>query len=98
MSGLVNILSFLVPSHPILRRTRPLSSASVCSVTVHDRLSELVKMFKERTDCRKDRLVDPDESQDESPTACMSTQSPNNLLVQLISSRGFKSEFSSVSL
>ncbi|KAM7405605.1 hypothetical protein PAMP_000040 [Pampus punctatissimus] len=47
---------------------RPMSAASVGSVVVQDRLSELVKMFKGRTEHRKDRLVDPDESDEEGPT------------------------------
>ncbi|XP_076002997.1 cyclic nucleotide-gated channel beta-1 [Genypterus blacodes] len=46
---------------------RPLSAASVGTVVVQDRLYELVRMFKGRTERRKDRLVDPDESEEESP-------------------------------
>lgn len=53
-------------------RMRPLSAASVCSVVVQDRLNELVRLFKGRTERQKDRLVDPDESEEESPTACKS--------------------------
>ncbi|XP_029353680.1 cyclic nucleotide-gated cation channel beta-3 isoform X2 [Echeneis naucrates] len=49
--------------------TRPLSAASVGSVIVQDRLSELVRLFKGRTERQRDRLVDPDESEEESPTA-----------------------------
>ncbi|XP_031735443.1 cyclic nucleotide-gated cation channel beta-1-like [Anarrhichthys ocellatus] len=48
---------------------RPLSAASVGSVVVQDRLSELVRLFKGRTEQQKDRLVDPDESEEESPSA-----------------------------
>ncbi|XP_047436941.1 cyclic nucleotide-gated cation channel beta-3-like [Mugil cephalus] len=48
---------------------RPLSAASVGSVVIQDRLSELVRLFKGRTERQKDRLVDPDESEEESPSA-----------------------------
>ncbi|XP_062327873.1 cyclic nucleotide-gated cation channel beta-3-like isoform X8 [Osmerus eperlanus] len=48
---------------------RPGSAASYTSAVVHERLAELLKLFKERTERQKDRLVDPDESDDESPTA-----------------------------
>ena len=53
-------------------RVRPASAASVGTIAVQDRLSELVRMFKGRTEQRKDRLVDPDESEEESPSACKS--------------------------
>ncbi|KAM9408334.1 cyclic nucleotide-gated channel beta-3 [Pholidichthys leucotaenia] len=56
--------------------TRPLSAASVGSVVVQDRLNELVKLFKGRTERRKDRLVDPDESEEESPTGSPSKAPP----------------------
>ncbi|XP_022605653.1 cyclic nucleotide-gated cation channel beta-1 [Seriola dumerili] len=49
--------------------TRPLSAASVGSVVIQDRLSELVRLFKGRTERQRDRLVDPDESEGESPSA-----------------------------
>ncbi|XP_051920183.1 cyclic nucleotide-gated cation channel beta-3-like isoform X2 [Hippocampus zosterae] len=49
---------------------RPASAASVGSVVVQDRLAQLVRLFKGRTERRKDRLVDPDESEgQESPAA-----------------------------
>ncbi|KAK7912863.1 hypothetical protein WMY93_013074 [Mugilogobius chulae] len=48
---------------------RPASSASVGSVVVQERLNELVKLFKGRTETKKDKLVDPDESEEESPQA-----------------------------
>ncbi|KAK2848287.1 hypothetical protein Q7C36_009969 [Tachysurus vachellii] len=48
---------------------RPLSSASQTSVVVNERLQELIKLFKERTERTKERLIDPDESEEESPTA-----------------------------
>uniref|UniRef100_A0A4W6CTQ0 Cyclic nucleotide gated channel subunit beta 1a n=1 Tax=Lates calcarifer TaxID=8187 RepID=A0A4W6CTQ0_LATCA len=53
-------------------RTRPLSAASVGSIVIQDRLTELVMLFKGRTERQKERLVDPDESEEESPTACTS--------------------------
>ncbi|XP_047187414.1 cyclic nucleotide-gated cation channel beta-3 isoform X2 [Scophthalmus maximus] len=55
---------------------RPLSAASVGSVVVQDRLSELVRLFKGRTERQRDRLVDPDESEGESPTASPSKAPP----------------------
>nr|XP_009292120.1 cyclic nucleotide-gated cation channel beta-1 isoform X5 [Danio rerio] len=48
---------------------RPMSAASQTSIVVHERLQELVKLFKGRTERRRDKLVDPDESDDESPSA-----------------------------
>lgn len=52
------------------RRMRPLSAASVGSVVIQDRLNQLVGLFKGRTERQKERLVDPDESEEESPSAC----------------------------
>ncbi|KAF0042675.1 hypothetical protein F2P81_004012 [Scophthalmus maximus] len=66
---------FTVPSLSS-RRMRPLSAASVGSVVVQDRLSELVRLFKGRTERQRDRLVDPDESEGESPTASPSKAPP----------------------
>ncbi|XP_016120062.1 cyclic nucleotide-gated cation channel beta-1-like [Sinocyclocheilus grahami] len=48
---------------------RPSSAASQTSIVVNDRLQELVKLFKERKDRAREKLVDPDESDDESPSA-----------------------------
>ncbi|XP_030650078.1 cyclic nucleotide-gated cation channel beta-1 [Chanos chanos] len=48
---------------------RPTSAASQTSVVVSDRLQELVKLFKGRTERIKERLIDPDESEEESPSA-----------------------------
>ncbi|XP_017563507.1 cyclic nucleotide-gated cation channel beta-3 isoform X3 [Pygocentrus nattereri] len=48
---------------------RPLSATSQTSVVVNERLQELVKLFKERTERTRERLVDPDESDEESPSA-----------------------------
>lgn len=53
---------------------RPLSAASVGSVVIQDRLSELVRLFKGRTERQKERLGDPDESEEDSPTACTSAE------------------------
>uniref|UniRef100_A0A3Q3QW54 Cyclic nucleotide-binding domain-containing protein n=1 Tax=Monopterus albus TaxID=43700 RepID=A0A3Q3QW54_MONAL len=49
-------------------RSRPLSAASVGSVVVQDRLNELLWLFKGRTEHQKYRLVDPDHSEDETPS------------------------------
>ncbi|XP_037550712.1 cyclic nucleotide-gated cation channel beta-1 [Nematolebias whitei] len=46
---------------------RPLSAASIGSVGFQERLNELVKFFKGRTERQKGRLVDPDASEDDSP-------------------------------
>ena len=51
---------------PVLTsRGRPASAASLGSVMITDRLSELVLLFKGRTEFRRERLVDPDESDEE---------------------------------
>ncbi|XP_057688591.1 cyclic nucleotide-gated cation channel beta-3-like isoform X2 [Corythoichthys intestinalis] len=55
---------------------RPASAASVGSVVIQDRLSQLVRLFKGRTERHKDRLIDPDESEQESPPS-----SPNKALL-----------------
>uniref|UniRef100_A0A3P9MCG2 Cyclic nucleotide gated channel subunit beta 1a n=1 Tax=Oryzias latipes TaxID=8090 RepID=A0A3P9MCG2_ORYLA len=47
---------------------RPQSATSIGSVVVQERLNELVSLFKGRTERQKDRLLDPDESEEESPT------------------------------
>uniref|UniRef100_A0A3Q2Q2B4 Cyclic nucleotide gated channel subunit beta 1a n=1 Tax=Fundulus heteroclitus TaxID=8078 RepID=A0A3Q2Q2B4_FUNHE len=57
-------------------RMRPLSAASIGSVVIQERLNELVKLFKGRTERQKDRLVDPDESEEESPTGSPSKAPP----------------------
>ncbi|XP_033847671.1 cyclic nucleotide-gated cation channel beta-1 [Periophthalmus magnuspinnatus] len=48
---------------------RPASAASVGSVVVQERLNELLRQFKGRTETKKEKLVDPDESEEESPQA-----------------------------
>ncbi|KTG44823.1 hypothetical protein cypCar_00007113, partial [Cyprinus carpio] len=50
---------------------RPASSASQTSNVVNERLQELVKLFKERTERVKEKLIDPDNSDDETPPACL---------------------------
>lgn len=47
------------------------SATSQSSAIINDRLQELVKLFKERTEKVKEKLTDPDvTSDDESPSAC----------------------------
>ncbi|KAL2088577.1 hypothetical protein ACEWY4_015476 [Coilia grayii] len=53
-------------------KERPLSSTSQSNLVVSVRLQELVQLFKERTERVRDRLIDPDESEGESPTSCES--------------------------
>uniref|UniRef100_I3J5Q7 Cyclic nucleotide gated channel subunit beta 1 n=1 Tax=Oreochromis niloticus TaxID=8128 RepID=I3J5Q7_ORENI len=65
-----------LPSRSSSCRTRPLSAASIGSVVVQDRLNELVRLFKGRTERQKERLIDPDESEEESPTASPSKAPP----------------------
>ncbi|XP_077453495.1 cyclic nucleotide-gated channel beta-1 isoform X6 [Stigmatopora argus] len=47
-------------------RERPSSSASQTSTAVNERLQELVRMFKERTEIAKEKLIDPDSSDEDS--------------------------------
>lgn len=53
-------------------KQRPHSSASHSNIVVSERLQELVMLFKERTERVRDRLIDPDESEEESPSSCES--------------------------
>ncbi|XP_067235395.1 cyclic nucleotide-gated channel beta-1-like [Chanodichthys erythropterus] len=55
---------------------RPASSASQTSTIVNERLQELVKLFKERTERVKEKLIDPDNSDDETPPASPAKQAP----------------------
>lgn len=55
---------------PDRAKQRPHSSAS--HIVVSERLQELVMLFKERTERVRDRLIDPDESEEESPSSCES--------------------------
>lgn len=58
-------------------KERPHSSASHTGIDVNERLQELVKLFKERSERARDRLIDPDESDEESPSSCESP-TPNS--------------------
>lgn len=52
---------------------RAASTASQNSAVINDRLQELVKLFKERTEKVKEKLIDPDVTSDEeSPKPCES--------------------------
>lgn len=52
---------------------RATSTASQNSAIINDRLQELVKLFKERTEKVKEKLIDPDVTSDEeSPKPCES--------------------------
>lgn len=53
----------------IRMKERPSSAASQASTMVNERLQELVKLFKERTERAKEKLIDPDED-DDTPPAC----------------------------
>ncbi|ROL52863.1 Cyclic nucleotide-gated cation channel beta-1 [Anabarilius grahami] len=48
---------------------RPMSAASQTSTVVNERLQELVKLFKGRTERVREKLTDPDDSDEESPSA-----------------------------
>ncbi|XP_061532258.1 cyclic nucleotide-gated cation channel beta-1-like isoform X4 [Phycodurus eques] len=49
-------------------RERPSSSASQTNTAVNERLQELVRMFKERTERAKEKLIDPDSSDEDGIT------------------------------
>lgn len=51
-------------------KERPASSASQTSAVVSERLQELVRMFKERTEKAKEKLIDPDSSDEDSVIPC----------------------------
>uniref|UniRef100_A0A3B4AW34 Cyclic nucleotide-binding domain-containing protein n=1 Tax=Periophthalmus magnuspinnatus TaxID=409849 RepID=A0A3B4AW34_9GOBI len=51
-------------------KERPTSSASQTSAVVNERLQELIKMFKERTEKAKEKLIDPDSSDEDSIVQC----------------------------
>ncbi|KAJ0029612.1 hypothetical protein NQD34_004609 [Periophthalmus magnuspinnatus] len=67
-------------------KERPTSSASQTSAVVNERLQELIKMFKERTEKAKEKLIDPDSSDEDSivqsppqaPTSVPSGVDPEN--------------------
>lgn len=50
-------------------KERPSSAASQASTMVNERLQELVKLFKERTERAKEKLVDPDDLDEDTPPA-----------------------------
>ncbi len=56
-------------------KERPASSASQTSTVVNERLQELVRMFKERTEKVKEKLIDPDSSDEDSIIPCESSSS-----------------------
>lgn len=47
-----------------------MSAASQTSIVVNERLQELVKLFKGRTERVREKLTDPDDSDEESPLTC----------------------------
>uniref|UniRef100_A0AAQ4PFG2 Cyclic nucleotide gated channel subunit beta 1b n=1 Tax=Gasterosteus aculeatus aculeatus TaxID=481459 RepID=A0AAQ4PFG2_GASAC len=55
-----------LPYSDEILRERPASAASQTSTVVNDRLQELVRMFKERTEKAKEKLIDPDSSDEDS--------------------------------
>ncbi|XP_026094511.1 cyclic nucleotide-gated cation channel beta-1 isoform X3 [Carassius auratus] len=55
---------------------RASSSASQTGTVVNERLQELVKLFKERTERVKEKLTDPDNSDDETPPDSPAKQAP----------------------
>ncbi|XP_078256659.1 uncharacterized protein LOC144594268 [Rhinoraja longicauda] len=58
-------------------RSQQGSTSSITSAIVNERLQELVKLFKERTERVKERLIDPGSSEDEeSPTATPAKRAP----------------------
>ncbi|XP_030645122.1 cyclic nucleotide-gated cation channel beta-1 [Chanos chanos] len=57
-------------------RERPASAASQASMVVNERLQELVKLFKERTERAKEKLIDPDDSDDDTPPGSPSKAVP----------------------
>ncbi|KAM6980612.1 cyclic nucleotide-gated channel beta-3 [Aplochiton taeniatus] len=54
---------------PSIHGLRPSSAASQTSLVVNERLAELITLFKERTGRQKERLVDPDEADEHSPSS-----------------------------
>uniref|UniRef100_A0A4W5MAP9 Cyclic nucleotide gated channel subunit beta 1 n=1 Tax=Hucho hucho TaxID=62062 RepID=A0A4W5MAP9_9TELE len=66
-------LSILSPCSSVLGVSqygdRPASAASYGSVIVQERVTTLVKLFKARTVRKKEKLMDPDDSEEDSPQA-----------------------------
>ncbi|XP_060782743.1 cyclic nucleotide-gated cation channel beta-1-like [Neoarius graeffei] len=57
-------------------KERPSSAASQASMMVNDRLQELVKLFKERTERAKEKLIDPDDLDEDTPPAMPPGEAP----------------------
>uniref|UniRef100_A0A3Q3F1N0 Cyclic nucleotide-gated cation channel beta-1-like n=1 Tax=Labrus bergylta TaxID=56723 RepID=A0A3Q3F1N0_9LABR len=80
LSGLCNPAFFIeddpdaAPRRPagelLVFLERPASSASQTSTVVNERLQELVRMFKERTEKAKEKLIDLDSSDEDSTITC----------------------------
>lgn len=67
-------------------KERPASSASQTSAVVNERLQELVRMFKERTEKAKEKLIDPDSSDEDSVVPCQFlcfSLNPQKLVLEL---------------
>ncbi|KAM9832007.1 cyclic nucleotide-gated channel beta-1 [Neosynchiropus ocellatus] len=64
------------PRELLSPEARPHSGGSVTSVGIQDRLGELVRLFQGRTEQKKERLLDPDDSEDDSPSASPSKAPP----------------------
>ncbi|KAM9470622.1 cyclic nucleotide-gated channel beta-1 [Clarias gariepinus] len=57
-------------------KERPSSAASQASMMVNERLQELVKLFKERTERAKEKLIDPDDLDEDTPPATPAAPPP----------------------
>ncbi|MCI4380343.1 hypothetical protein PGIGA_G00238920 [Pangasianodon gigas] len=57
-------------------KERPSSAASQASTMVNERLQELVKLFKERTERAKEKLIDPDDLDEDTPPATPAVPPP----------------------
>ncbi|TSS60377.1 Cyclic nucleotide-gated cation channel beta-1 [Bagarius yarrelli] len=57
-------------------KERPSSNASQASTMVNERLQELVKLFKQRTERAKEKLIDPDDMDDDTPPATPAAPPP----------------------
>ncbi|KAB5571614.1 hypothetical protein PHYPO_G00227060 [Pangasianodon hypophthalmus] len=57
-------------------KERPSSAASQASTMVNERLQELVKLFKERTERAKEKLIDPDDLDEDTPPATPAAPPP----------------------
>lgn len=54
--------------HHVYRlKERPSSAASQASTMVNERLQELAKLFKARTERAKEKLIDPDDLDEDTP-------------------------------